>query len=263
MARKAIDKDILRELYLKSGNICAFPNCLHPIMNSEGVYVAQICHIEAASPKGQRFNKSLTDDQIASYENLLLMCYRHHKETDDVTKFPVEKLREIKKSHEAKFSSVIDALANDVIDTSQIANLKIPSTLSSLVNAKEIDDSEVEVFLKELNLLGDSLRQLSPTTRKIFLFALNRQNNCKLGFFEFLESVSLPKLDAYNHIRSLENSNLIRDNQDSDIASRTIEIVPVTRESPFPISILAYQYCKSKNIDAGTLFLHLDFSSLK
>lgn len=95
------------------------------------------------------------------------MCFRHHKETDDVTKFLVGKLREIKKVHEAKFSFVIDALANDVIDTSQIANLKTPSTLSSLFVAEEIDKSEVEVFLKELNLLGESVRQLSPTTRKI------------------------------------------------------------------------------------------------
>lgn len=43
-------KDVLRELYLKSGNQCAFPYCVRPMMNSDGEFVGQICHIEAAEP---------------------------------------------------------------------------------------------------------------------------------------------------------------------------------------------------------------------
>jgi hypothetical protein len=49
-------KDTLRELYLKSGNRCAFPGCHKALFNSKGVFVGQICHIEAAESGGQRFN---------------------------------------------------------------------------------------------------------------------------------------------------------------------------------------------------------------
>jgi hypothetical protein len=47
--------DTLRELYLKCGNECAFPDCHRIMINSDGVFVGQVCHIEAAAPGGERF----------------------------------------------------------------------------------------------------------------------------------------------------------------------------------------------------------------
>ena len=54
--------DVLRELYLKSGNQCAFPTCSERIIDSEGSLIGEICHIEAALPGGERFNKDQTND---------------------------------------------------------------------------------------------------------------------------------------------------------------------------------------------------------
>jgi hypothetical protein len=70
------------------------------LINEKNQFVAQVCHIEAAEPGGQRFNRTMTDEERRSYDNLTLMCYRHHKETDDVQEFPVERLRAIKHAHE-------------------------------------------------------------------------------------------------------------------------------------------------------------------
>ena len=36
----------LRELYLKSGNWCAFPECQRLMMNSNGNFIGQVAHID-------------------------------------------------------------------------------------------------------------------------------------------------------------------------------------------------------------------------
>ena len=52
-------------------------------------------------PGGSRYNERQTDEERRRYENLLLLCYPHHIETNDCDEFPVEKLREIKQAHES------------------------------------------------------------------------------------------------------------------------------------------------------------------
>lgn len=93
----------LKLLLARSGNQCAFSDCIHPIFDDSNLFVAQLCHIEAVSPKGQRYNPNKTVEEINSIDNLLFLCYRHHKVTDNVDLYTVQKLKEIKANHEAKF----------------------------------------------------------------------------------------------------------------------------------------------------------------
>lgn len=104
MIRKAPRVDILKVLYARSGNECAFPGCDHPIFNDQGLYIAQLCHIEAVSKGGPRYNESQSDEEGNSINNLLFMCHRHHKETDNVEQYSVERLKKIKGEHEKKFT---------------------------------------------------------------------------------------------------------------------------------------------------------------
>lgn len=101
--RKAPSAETYKLLYVRSGNICAFPECSHPIFNDDGLYIAELCHINAANEGGQRYVPSQTDEQRRSAENLLFMCHRHHKETDNEDKFPTERILLIKKNHESQF----------------------------------------------------------------------------------------------------------------------------------------------------------------
>jgi hypothetical protein len=101
---RAIAVNTLKLLLARSGNQCAFPGCQHPVFNDEGLFIAQLCHIEGVAPLSQRHNINKSDKETNSYENLLFLCYRHHIETDNVKMYPVEKLIEIKALHEAKFS---------------------------------------------------------------------------------------------------------------------------------------------------------------
>lgn len=102
MGKRTIKWDTLRALLARSGNRCAFPGCEHPIFNNDNLFIAQLCHIEAVSVGGPRYNSTQTDKQRNAYSNLLFLCYRHHKESDNYQKYTVQVLRNIKEIHESK-----------------------------------------------------------------------------------------------------------------------------------------------------------------
>lgn len=122
MARLSPTLEVLRALFAKSGNVCAFPDCVHPLIDDENLFVGQVCHIEAAEPGGERYNPAQTADQRRGYDNLLLLCYRHHIVTNNTDVYTVERLRTMKAAHEAAHSGrrfeadekVIAAVAADM-----------------------------------------------------------------------------------------------------------------------------------------------------
>ena len=103
MSRSAPKIEVIRALFARSGNQCAFPGCTQPLIDDKNQFIGQICHIEAALPDGERYNPNQTDEERRSYENLVLFCYPHHIETNDVSEYAAEKLKKFKREHEAKF----------------------------------------------------------------------------------------------------------------------------------------------------------------
>ena len=77
-------KKTLRELFLFSGNICAYPRCESLMMNKGGVFVGEVCHIEAAAEGGPRFNPGMANEDRRRANNLILLCHEHHRVVDDV-----------------------------------------------------------------------------------------------------------------------------------------------------------------------------------
>lgn len=103
MARLSPKAETVRALFARSGNQCAFPGCTQPLISDRNQFVGQICHIEAALPGGERYNPAQSDEERRAYDNLLLLCYPHHVETNDLDGYPVERLRQFKRDHEALF----------------------------------------------------------------------------------------------------------------------------------------------------------------
>lgn len=83
--------------------MCAFPGCEAKLVDEDNDFIAQICHIEAASRLGQRYNKFQSDDERRDIKNLLILCHKHHIKTNDVNAYRPETLREMKARHEARF----------------------------------------------------------------------------------------------------------------------------------------------------------------
>jgi hypothetical protein len=101
MTRLAPHRLVLRDLGIRSKNKCAFPGCDHPILNQKNEYIAELCHIEAAEPGGERYNPAQSDEDRRSYSNLLFLCHAHHVETNDVEAYPVSRMQALKAAHES------------------------------------------------------------------------------------------------------------------------------------------------------------------
>lgn len=95
----------IQRLYAMSGNRCAFSRCTAPIIEDgpgmAGINMGEICHIRASKPGGERYDPAQSDAERHGYENLILLCRRHHKLIDsDTIEFSVAKLLAMKQEHE-------------------------------------------------------------------------------------------------------------------------------------------------------------------
>ena len=168
MARLTLRANILRALFARSGNQCAFPGCTHPLINEDNQLIGQICHIEAAMPGGERYNLNQTDGQRNGYDNLILMCYRHHIETNDIQKYPVERLRKIKYEHESIFEK---------------SNFKI-------------DEVALFKIMEEMETYWAKIERLNTLEHSVAELALNI--NAKGSFFNIVQ-------ECYDNVGYLQN----------------------------------------------------------
>jgi hypothetical protein len=91
------------KLLALSGNRCAFPECGQKIVDDDNHLVGQFCHIEATSEGGERYNPNQSDEERRHINNLILLCANHHIVTDDVAKYDVAFLQQMKISHERQY----------------------------------------------------------------------------------------------------------------------------------------------------------------
>ncbi len=165
--RLAPTKDVLRRLYAVSGNICAFPGCPHLLINRSGALIGQVCHIEAAEKGGERYREDMSNEERRAFPNLILLCYEHHVETNDVDIFTVEKMQKIKLDHENKFSSPESILMQYFKDWSQDEGFTSPVTYSK-AKAFDTQNFDDEDFMSELKTFMINLRH-TPIKVRYFL----------------------------------------------------------------------------------------------
>lgn len=91
----------IKRLFALSGNLCAFPRCTVPIVESVGTITGEICHIRAQSDGGPRFDETQTIEERHGFENLILLCRHHHKMVDaEPDIYSVEALKDLKRIRE-------------------------------------------------------------------------------------------------------------------------------------------------------------------
>lgn len=92
-------------LWGRSGSKCALPSCRKSLFEDETLaddasVVGDEAHIVAREKDGPRGDYPLGISKRDSYDNLILMCKVHHKMIDDqVIKYSVDVLRQMKKEH--------------------------------------------------------------------------------------------------------------------------------------------------------------------
>lgn len=108
MARLNIPDAVKLKLWICAGGRCQFPSC-NKIVWRDGLTLsednfAHVAHIVAASPDGPRGDVVLSLEQQADYDNLMLLCFDHHRLIDGrhSEKYSESQLREYKQKHEER-----------------------------------------------------------------------------------------------------------------------------------------------------------------
>ena len=102
MSRTPIPLRTLKVLFARSMNQCAFPRCVATIVDSkDDVVYGEACHIEGVKPGSARYNPQREAATLNEYDNLILLCERHHKLVDaEPNRYTAPCLRQIKAAHE-------------------------------------------------------------------------------------------------------------------------------------------------------------------
>lgn len=284
----------VRNLFAFSGNRCAFPGCEHELLDTDGDFVAQTCHICAAEPAGPRFDASMTNDERRSQSNLLLMCHKHHKKTDNVALYPVSVMRKMKADHETKWRDAIatfpvdvdspefeaavnDAIASAISDPTDRVTLKLPETLDRFVAAIYGDDFEPwqrEVELSAMHAAMMRLRPLPVDTRKVFEIFMRQASRSE--DLEMLEADlrhrlrgAVPDDEFFDHLEILEDHRVVRrttrdawDQASDGIYDQRILKTYPEGEGDAPVWETYVTYCKRAGIDPAIAIGTLDFSFL-
>lgn len=254
---------VLRELYSKSGNQCAFPGCNNVIVDKTGNFVGQICHIEAAEEGGERFNPNMTNEERRSYDNLMLMCYEHHIITNNVTEYPVSKLKKMKKDHEEKFSGVIQ---NSCVDYGVATNFTESKVCQALSDTLEFGCSEIE-NIDNSRILNNLLSRLIdvPIETRMFLSIMvkrsftNRFWQCSVPLNEIQVATQKDDYYMFYQLDILRRRELISEWTIDDSNCPFCILLPDS-ETGWNYWNDIRKYCRKSNISTDDIFVDLDFS---
>lgn len=139
----------IKKLFAFSNNRCAFPGCTNSIVDQNTLTTTgKVCHIKAKSKLGPRWDKSQTDEERHGFQNLILLCGKHHDIIDDKSqseKFTVEILTGYKKKHEQPGNNELSMddskLARRLIDSYR----QIENNQSQTIQAHTTGDGGVAV----------------------------------------------------------------------------------------------------------------------
>lgn len=291
MARLANRTETIKKLFALSGNYCAFPGCLEHIINNDGQLIGQVCHIEAANEEGERFNPLQTDEERRGFENLILFCANHHLVTNNVLKFSVEYLKEIKREHENKFfeqpyqipqhyfepilkkvESDLDKLYAISLDTNQ--RLKDVQAQLALINDNLLINSkaaEEKIYIAQL----DSIKELKKQNKYqtvIDLLDDYRKNNWTHLSSELKYKVIANKAVAYFDLHKTDEAAKIlvelqslNYETDDSIAYLALAFAILKQYSDFDVWFQKAKNLNSKNVNLwlGFVYRHEEEKSIE
>lgn len=88
----------IKRLFAVPQNKCAFPHCSETLVADDGKVTGEICNIKAGSKKGTRYDDEQSAEERHGFNNLILLCPKHHDVIDDDEKsYTVERLETLGK----------------------------------------------------------------------------------------------------------------------------------------------------------------------
>ena len=275
--------DVLRKLFLLSGNNCAIPECKCIIVDNSGVMIGRICHIEAAMPDGARFNSEQSNDQRRGFDNLILLCANHHAQIDDVktkNKWTVDRLKLIKREHEDIYRGVDTTLqkafetgysdiTNNVSPTIAKTFEKFNQIMLRAIKTEVLEDSETKKACRlQINQYIKNASKATEKERKFLLAVINRAK--KLG--QLSDSCSIPVTDvksclqiSHNEMSRLGDAIKLYGVGDFDLVGKgdaDVYCVNVRSPSDYVSWHDLMTFCEHAHIELASFVVHLDFQQL-
>ncbi len=131
--------------------------------------ISKICHIEAASHGGPRFNKDMSDDDRRHFDNLMLLCDECHEMIDtNFDEYPVSLLKQWKQNHEHKqktrllsHPTLLGTAINAIIDSDLDDITDIDNDISSFDISKKIRYNAIKRNKSLIKDFGESQAKIS------------------------------------------------------------------------------------------------------
>jgi hypothetical protein len=157
----------IKRLFALSGNQCAFPGCTKPLVE-EGTVIGEICHIKAQSTNGPRSDPAQHKRDRHAFENLILMCHKHHKIVDDNPEtYTVEMLLQYKAQHEAQHvggPEPSDDVVQQILAQPSIHHKETASSLVIVAVVSVVAVVAIVALLLHTNESGTAVTSSCPVT---------------------------------------------------------------------------------------------------
>jgi len=154
--RRNLPDPLVKKLFALSGNKCAMPNCGARLVYTEIDAVRGIiCHIEAASRLGPRYNAQQSDEDRYDYSNLIILCPNCHADIDkNPLKYTVDYLQSIKQQHESKFEKEPYQPPDNILNVMKISVKQDEFSLNNILRLFMIyfklkDPKVLRLFLRQ------------------------------------------------------------------------------------------------------------------
>lgn len=205
-----ISDKVKKTLFAQSMNCCEFPECNEPIVDEKGIVKGEICHIEGS--RGPRFNESLSNEQINSIDNLILLCPNHHTVIDkDIENYTVEKIKKWKNKNQEQFSKFIEKLPlkETLSDRTESQYIKRYTNLNKFKDILGYEEYIVEDYKKDIDQFSLELKDLTKETRKLYVNLIKKSDENREITIRKLEDDYNSKDILHDKIKILRDTNLL------------------------------------------------------
>jgi len=208
----------LKMLFAFSGNQCAEPACVQPIVQSSDKYskpavIGHIAHIYAHSNGGPRSKPNMTQKERDSFENLLLLCPTHHAIVDkQETSYPAALLIDWKNKHEDKYAGKISSSLADVgmAELEIAARALMSSTPSTAQRSMQTIPPADKIVKNQLGVMSETLIRMGGAKADEVEEVIVKSSQLDAGFPERLRNGFVQQYEKH-HKNGLRGDQLFQE----------------------------------------------------
>ncbi|MFJ5608195.1 hypothetical protein ACIQCJ_02195 [Streptomyces sp. NPDC093221] len=224
--RKAVDHDdpatpierldvkpsVQRKLFMLSGNECAWAKCRQVLVPADGGWFGEIAHIRAAEEGGPRADKTMTNNERRAFENLLLLCAKHHQLIDDTEtrhRYSRTFLEGVKRRHESRYERALDDFGRneqEFVDHTHANVVTHCSTLLGFYGTDFLTEEERLDDVPAINKIADQLGRVTLAARQLLCLVV--EHDSQLGVAEAANRGGISKQKVRDLVDELQRLSL-------------------------------------------------------